>query len=60
MGGKKGEEQKLELLETVAQVKEEEEKAAEPEDPPFEVKDVKSNIPRDSFVGIVGKIASGK
>lgn len=59
--GKKGEEEeKLELPTTAIEVKEEEEKAAEPEDPPFEVKDVKVNIAKGSFVGIVGKIGSGK
>ena len=40
--------------------KEDTEPTPEPEDPPFEVKDIKVNISKGSLVGIVGKIGSGK
>jgi ABC-type glutathione transport system ATPase component len=40
--------------------KEDAEATPDPEDPPFEVKDIKVNISKGSLVGIVGKIGSGK
>ena len=42
-------------------LKEKQEKEPEePEEPPYELKDVKFSVPKGAFVGIVGRIGSGK
>ena len=37
-----------------------EKESEEPEEPPYELKDLKFSVPKGAFVGIVGRIGSGK
>ncbi|RXW22412.1 hypothetical protein EST38_g3441 [Candolleomyces aberdarensis] len=37
-----------------------EEEPSEPEEPPYELKELKFSVPKGAFVGIVGRIGSGK
>jgi ABC-type multidrug transport system fused ATPase/permease subunit len=38
----------------------EEKEPEEPEEPPYELKDLKFSVPKGAFVGVVGRIGSGK
>ena len=42
------------------QEKDEAKQAQEPEEKPFELKDLKLNIPKGAFVAVVGRVGSGK
>jgi len=51
---------KEELPTTAETEKAESDKPEEPQEPPFELKDLKFSAPKGSFVGIIGRIGSGK